>query len=71
MQGALALEWPALSSKRNAADGPSSARPKGASMKRHDRVAALAKGMTIACAPRLVLALHGGSGCADIYESRH
>jgi len=66
MQGALAQEWPALASKRNAADGP-----KGAPMKRHDRVAALAKGMAIACAPRLVLTLHGGSGRADIYESRH
>ncbi|SCZ57871.1 hypothetical protein SAMN03097708_01529 [Thiohalomonas denitrificans] len=61
MQGAYRREWRALSKKRNAADGRPAARPKGAPQKRHDGVTALDKGMTIACALRLVLTFLGGS----------
>ncbi len=61
MQGAFRREWRALSKKRNAADGRPAARPEGAPQKRHDGVAALDKGITIACALRLVLTFLGGS----------
>jgi hypothetical protein len=65
MQGALVREWQPLSSKRNAAEGCPAARPEGAPRKRHDYVAALDKGWTIACALRLVLTLSGGSECTS------
>ena len=50
-----------LSSEYNTADGRIVAHPKGVPQKRQDGVGVLAKGTTIACAPRLVLALLGGS----------
>ncbi|SCZ61448.1 hypothetical protein SAMN03097708_02137 [Thiohalomonas denitrificans] len=59
MQGAFRREWRALCKKRNAADGRSAARPKGAPQKRHDGIAERDKGITIAWALRLVLTLLG------------
>ena len=50
---------------------PAGVRPQGASQKRPARVAALDKGMAIACALRLGRALLAGSVGAVIYEADH
>ena len=57
--------------KRNAADGRPAVRPKGAPQKHHDRVAALDKGVTLACALRLAAKHHGNAEPVIITLKEH
>ena len=71
MQGVLRREWHALFKDDNAADGCFLSRPKGSPQIPQSRVAALAKGVTIACELRLVLGNLGGSDFRMQSETVH
>ena len=61
MQGVLRRKWRALFKEANAADDCFPTRPKGIPQIAQSCVAALAKGITIACELRLVLGDLGDS----------
>ena len=61
LQGVIRKEWPVLVKDDNVADGGFPARPKGSPKIPQYSVAALDKGITIACKLRLVLRNFGAS----------
>ena len=71
MQGVLRREWLALFKEDNAADGCFPARPEGIPQIPQSSVAALAKGITIACELRLDLGNLGGSDFSMQSETVH